>query len=112
MKDWIAETCPYCDKEIIVHWDIEKDGYMVVCPNCGREIMLCSMCYDDNVECDWYDKQGCFRRRANKLHIDSFLEYLKDNKIKYNKHYDDIQIKNTIYQFGKDNLLFSIVDLK
>ena len=40
----IVEQCPYCNNEVALHWDIEKDGYEVYCPYCGEPVMLCSIC--------------------------------------------------------------------
>lgn len=44
MKQLITETCPNCEKEITVNWDVKKDGYKAFCPNCGKTLMLCSAC--------------------------------------------------------------------
>ncbi len=60
-----VEVCPYCDDEIIVEWDIEKNGYQTTCPSCGEKIMLCDACLhgEDNegMFCDWSEDEGCFR---------------------------------------------------
>jgi hypothetical protein len=63
-----VEVCPYCDSENIIQWDVEKDGYVIKCSQCGKEMMLCDACYhsDDNKEqkCDWHVKGNmciCFR---------------------------------------------------
>ena len=48
----LFETCPNCDKEIGVLWDVEEDGYEVYCPTCGKKMMLCSMCPNSS-KCDW-----------------------------------------------------------
>lgn len=52
----VTEYCPHCDREIIVSWNVEQDGYQIFCPNCGEPIMLCSMC--DREPCDWTEN-GC-----------------------------------------------------
>lgn len=65
------EYCPFCDSEISIKWDVEKDGYKITCPNCIKKIMLCSACLyrEDNSEddktqiCDWTMENGCFRKR-------------------------------------------------
>lgn len=49
MKEWkshpeVTEVCPHCDSEITLTWDVEKDGYKVFCPKCGKEMMLCGYC--------------------------------------------------------------------
>lgn len=40
MKQLITETCPNCEKEITIAWDVKKDGYKTICPNCGKTLML------------------------------------------------------------------------
>ena len=32
------EMCPHCDTEITIEWDVENDGYEVICPECGEPI--------------------------------------------------------------------------
>ena len=66
MKQLITETCPNCEKEITVNWDVIKDGYKTVCPNCGKTLMLCSACLDSDphcLSCDWNKENGCYRSR-------------------------------------------------
>lgn len=66
MKRECIEVCPHCDTEITKKWDVEKDGYQVTCPNCGKKIMLCDECLhnEDNegMRCDWSEERGCFRK--------------------------------------------------
>lgn len=52
----VTEYCSHCEREIIVSWNVEQDGYQIFCPNCGEPIMLCSMC--DREPCDWTEN-GC-----------------------------------------------------
>ena len=63
----VIECCPHCDHENVLVRDVEKDGYVAVCKNCGEKIMLCSECMraDDNPNryCDWDEIAGCFRER-------------------------------------------------
>ena len=64
MKQLITETCPNCEKEITVNWDVKKDGYKAFCPNCGKTLMLCSACLDSDphcLSCDWNKENGCYR---------------------------------------------------
>lgn len=66
MKQLITETCPNCEKEITVNWDVKKDGYKAFCPNCGKTLMLCSACLDSDphcLSCDWNKENGCYRSR-------------------------------------------------
>ena len=66
MKQLITETCPNCEKEITVNWDVKKDGYKAICPNCGKTLMLCSACLDSDTHCffcDWNKENGCYRSR-------------------------------------------------
>ena len=46
------------------------------------------------------------------MNINAFIEFLKEQKIKYQKHYDDVCVGKIIYQFGKDGNLFSKVNIK
>lgn len=52
----VTEACPHCEREITLCWDVEADGYQIFCPECGKAVMLCSMC--DRSPCDWTEK-GC-----------------------------------------------------
>lgn len=66
MKQLITEACPNCEKEITVNWDVKKDGYKTICPNCGKTLMLCSACLDSDshcLSCDWNKENGCYRSR-------------------------------------------------
>lgn len=66
MKQLITEACPNCEKEITVNWDVKKDGYKIICPNCGKTLMLCSVCLDSDphcLSCDWNKENGCYRSR-------------------------------------------------
>ncbi len=66
MKKLIAETCPNCEKEIKTVWDVKKDGYKTICPECGKALMLCSACLDSDPHCrfcDWNKENGCYRSR-------------------------------------------------
>ena len=57
MAEQIVEMCPNCETEVAVWWDIQKDGYQIFCPYCGKPMMLCSMC--DRSPCDWAEEKGC-----------------------------------------------------
>lgn len=66
MKQLITETCPNCEKETTIAWDVKKDGYKTICPNCGKTLMLCSACLDSDthcLSCDWNKENGCYRSR-------------------------------------------------
>ena len=45
------ELCPCCWRETAGVQNIFTDGYEIICNHCGESIMVCSLCYDDNVEC-------------------------------------------------------------
>lgn len=57
MAEQIVEMCPNCGNEVAVWWDMQKDGYQIFCPHCGKPMMLCSMC--DRSPCDWAEEKGC-----------------------------------------------------
>ena len=48
MKRECIEVCPHCEKEITKKWDVEKKGYQITCPNCGKKMMLCDECSKNN----------------------------------------------------------------
>lgn len=68
------EMCPECNEFIeIVIDDDDYETYSVVCPNCGRKMMLCTLCRWDaekwpgqNTPCDWCKEEGCWRERGEK----------------------------------------------
>ena len=75
-----VEVCPYCMSEnVFSNWDVEKQGFIAICWQCGREIMLCDECLhaEDNRKrrCDWHgiyvkgkEKEGqCWRKPAKKI---------------------------------------------
>ena len=76
----IMEQCPYCENEAALHWDVEKDGHQVFCPNCGKPMMLCSMCdARDGAVCDWKEGEGC--RHSDERYRDYFRKHINDGWI-------------------------------
>ena len=57
-----AEYCPYCDDEFPFTYDENQRDLEVACPECGRKMMLCSMCED---VCDWKECGGCSKDKAH-----------------------------------------------
>ena len=66
----VVEVCPHCEAENIIEWDIEKNGYVAKCTQCGKEMMLCDECMHSEdgdpcgAMCDWHRANGmsvCFR---------------------------------------------------
>lgn len=43
-KDGVFELCPCCDEEVFLKEDFSKQ----VCPNCGKPILPCSQCEDED----------------------------------------------------------------
>ena len=67
-----VETCPHCDAEnIYPNWNVNEKGYVAICNECGKEIMLCDECAhnEDGLNsnysgCDWCKTKcggKCFR---------------------------------------------------
>lgn len=64
-----VEVCPHCETEnIFANWNTETNGYVAICSDCGKEMMLCDLCLhaDDNPDhkCDWREENDmsvCFR---------------------------------------------------
>ena len=76
----IVEQCPYCENEVALHWDVEKDGYQIFCPNCGKPMMLCSMCdARDGRICDWKEGEGC--KHSDERYRDYFRKHMNDGWI-------------------------------
>ena len=64
-----SECCPHCDNENeYPMFDVFKNGYVVKCNHCGKEIFLCDECRhaedNPNMRCDWRKTNiggQCFR---------------------------------------------------
>lgn len=57
-----VEVCPWCGSEnVFANWDIEKQGYVAECWQCGKHMFLCDECMhaDDNPagKCDWHERR-------------------------------------------------------
>ena len=50
MKKFIFEICPECDTEVELRGAKLKTP--MKCPNCGKYIMPCSLCYEKGCGCD------------------------------------------------------------
>lgn len=68
MKKEVVEYCSECENEVILQWDTEEDGFEIVCPYCGKKLMLCDECQHTVCEdgephdCDWDETCGeCHR---------------------------------------------------
>ena len=72
-RNQVAEMCPHCENEVLMDWDVEKNGYQAYCPYCGKRLMLCDECIHagDNPAggCD-YDSgtDSCCRRQDSEQH--------------------------------------------
>lgn len=56
----VEEYCPFCDTFIPILFDLdEPDNVKTVCPECGRVLMICTMCPRYH-ECNWNKEHGCF----------------------------------------------------
>lgn len=63
---YVSEVCPHCDATNDLEWNVETQGYIIKCQECGKEMMLCDecLCHEDSKCCDWHvegDKSVCFR---------------------------------------------------
>lgn len=45
----LEEICPHCSHVNQIKWD--RTSRRIKCQNCGEEILLCSLCNMDEVEC-------------------------------------------------------------
>ena len=58
---YIVEWCDNCRTQIVMLWDVEKDGRKAFCPHCGNVLMLCDSCQG---ECDYnYGSDICKEMR-------------------------------------------------
>ena len=66
------EVCPHCGEEnVYPMWDVDVKGFVAVCENCGKEILLCDECihHEDGLNmntlgCNWRKTRcggTCFR---------------------------------------------------
>jgi len=54
---YVVEWCHYCENQIVMLWNLEKDGLSAFCPVCGHRMMLCDSCKG---ECDYnYGSDVC-----------------------------------------------------
>lgn len=71
----VVETCPNCDREVTLVWDVRVEGFKAFCPYCGERLMLCDECQHrfDNGEftddCDYngYSDTCRFNCISNKV---------------------------------------------
>lgn len=47
-EDYTIEYCPWCDSEQIIY----SHG-VTACPNCGKPLAPCSVCIDENGDCNY-----------------------------------------------------------
>lgn len=47
---YVVEWCHYCENQIVMLWNTEKDGLSAFCPVCGQRMMLCDSCQG---KCDY-----------------------------------------------------------
>lgn len=65
----ITETCPHCESEITMTWDVSSRGYHAFCPVCGERLMLCDECLHSGPNgeytglCDYDSKTDTCRRQ-------------------------------------------------
>lgn len=60
----VVEVCPHCDREVVLYWNVEEDGYEINCPYCGKKMMLCSECQARNSCCNWNGNFGCYQKKG------------------------------------------------
>ncbi len=103
--DDVVETCPHCDAENYYdNVDLKRCGFCLPCQGCGREIMICSMCQNENNrDCDWRpeddDRGWCqrmyprFESKAKAL-IDDFCRREYGNEADF-KNVKDVPLAHT-----------------
>lgn len=70
-KKEVVEYCSECENEVVMQWDTDADGFEIVCPYCGKKLMLCDECQHTVCEdgephnCDWDKARGeCHRCKS------------------------------------------------
>ena len=60
-----VDICPHCEEENVFDWDPQKQGFIVKCKYCEREMMLCDACGELDEDgywisdyCDWHIEGG------------------------------------------------------
>lgn len=118
MKREVVETCPWCEAENVMEWNIENDGYVAYCPHCGNKMMLCDECMhsDDNecMHCDWCedcDGGVCFRDTRPVIietYNDDSVDTVKCFSVPRNwlkKHIKDETIDNFLHNYTWDEAM-------
>lgn len=82
----ITELCPHCEEEITLQWDVNTLGYIVFCPHCGSQLMLCDACKhpavdeEPNRNCDWNCRTGlCYRCNSKSADIKEVQYRIRHN---------------------------------
>lgn len=57
----ITETCPHCENEVEMFWNMDERGFKAFCPVCGKRLMLCDEClHTGKGQCDYNnDTDSC-----------------------------------------------------
>lgn len=72
-KKEVVEYCSECENEVVLQWDTDADGFEIVCPYCGKKLMLCDECKHTVCEdgephdCDWCDETSCCHRCKSEI---------------------------------------------
>lgn len=54
---YVVAWCIRCESQVVMLWDVEKEGCSSYCPHCGSRMMLCDSCQG---ECDYdYGNDTC-----------------------------------------------------
>lgn len=51
----VVEVCPYCENEVVMSWDVKKNGFKAFCPYCGKTLMPCDECKHRGYDGEYYD---------------------------------------------------------
>ncbi len=76
----VTEFCPGCEREVILNWDIEQDGFRAFCPYCGERLMLCDECQhrDGEPDCDYDSKTDSCRYNRKETRAVTNMEKIKN----------------------------------
>lgn len=56
----VTEFCPHCESEIEMRWNVDERGFKAFCPVCGKRLMLCDECHQEDY-CDYDSKTDSCR---------------------------------------------------
>ena len=116
----VVEVCPHCSYEnVYPMWDVNVNGYIAICKNCGQQIFLCDECKhsddNENIFCNWCKTEcggKCFRGVIKSITVkQEVLNLIKEEieSVKHNfpfTHDDEVKLDKLVDVY---NLINSMI---